>query len=269
MKSKVSKRLLFELYSKIISIIVGIESFVFIFVDIQNEYKWIAATISALIFIIAFVVVLIYANTQNRVDVGLCCANLTVKFGNLFSEDGIKVISCNEYFDSIVDEKLISSRTLHGQVMNTYIADIEDFDNKIIADSGCIHSVVGINTSKHDGKQTQYRLGTCFKYDQFIFVAFSKFDSHYQAYLDLPDYLFCLANFWAELNRVYNGENIVIPLMGSGLTRLANNSLTKQQQLQLFIDSLKYSNLSFAHNSRITIVLSNELKDKIKLFNIE
>ena len=126
-----------------------------------------------------------------------------------------------------------------------------------------------INKNKHDGKQTQYKLGTCFKFDQFIFVAFSKFDSQYQAYLDLPDYLFCLANFWTELNRVYNGENIVVPLMGSGLTRLANNSLSKQQQLQLLIDSLKYSNLSFAYDSHITIVLSKELKDKIKLFNIE
>ena len=269
MKSKISKRLLFELYCKIISIIVGIESFVFIFVDIPNDYKWIAALISAAIFIIALIAVLIYANNQNRVVVDLCCANLTVKFGDLFSEDGNKIISCNEYFDSIVDEKLISSKTLHGQVMNKYITDIKDFDKKIIADKGCINSIVGINKNKHDGKQTQYKLGTCFKFDQFIFVAFSKFDSQYQAYLDLPDYLFCLANFWTELNRVYNGENIVVPLMGSGLTRLANNSLSEQQQLQLLIDSLKYSNLSFAYDSHITIVLSKGLKDKIKLFNIE
>lgn len=155
MKSKVSKRLLFELYCKIISIIVGIESFVFIFVDIPNDYKWIAALISAAIFIIAFIAVLIYANNQNSVVVDLCCANLTVKFGDLFSEDGNKVISCNEYFDSIVDEKLISSKTLHGQVMNKYITDIKDFDKKIIADNGCINSIVGINkknmmASKHN-----------------------------------------------------------------------------------------------------------------------
>lgn len=118
-------------------------------------------------------------------------------------------------------------------------------------------------------KNTKYKLGTCFKYKDYIFVAFSKFDEQYRAYLDMPDYLFCLTNFWIELNRVYNGENIVVPLLGSGITRIGNSNITKQEQLTLIIDSLKYSNLVFTHDATITIILPESLKNEIRLFNLK
>ena len=268
MRAKLSKKLIFELYSKIISAIVGIESFILIFVEIPNEYRFIVALVTVFIFVLVFVLVLIYSYKLKQIQIDLCGVCVTIMFGDLFSENGNKVISCNEYFDSTVDDVLISSNTLNGYVLNTYINDITDFDEKIKNDSGCKANIVGLNSNKTLGKQIIYKLGTCFKYDQFIFVAFTKFTDSYQAYLNLPDYYFTLANFWTELNRVYNGEDVVIPLMGSGITRLENNSITKEQQLQILIDSLKYSNLSFAHNSKITIVLSENLKNQIRLFNI-
>ena len=268
MRSKLSKKLILELYSKIISGIVGIESFVLIFVEIPNKYRFLATLVNVFIFAVVFVLVLIYSYKLKQIKIDLCGTCVTIKFGDMFSENGNKVISCNEYFDSKVDNVLISENTLNGRVIKTYITDIADFDEKIKNDSGCNAAIVGSNPTKALGKLIKYKLGTCFKYDQFIFVAFTKFNDRYQAYLNLPDYYFTLANFWEELNRVYNAEDVVIPLMGSGITRLGNNSITKEQQLQILIDSLKYSNLSFAHNSKITIVLSENLKDQIRLFNI-
>ena len=169
----------------------------------------------------------------------------------------------------MVDEHIISSKSLNGQVLNKYVDDIDNLNSRINDDIDCKNNIVGENDDKKFGKTTRYKLGTCFKYSGYIFVAFSKIDSQYKAYLDMPSYMFCLTNFWNELNRVYNGESIVVPLLGSGITRIENCNISKQEQLEILINSLQYSNLSFSHDVNITIVLPESLKNEIKLFNLK
>lgn len=268
LKAKISYKDFLKVYGNIVSVLAGIESFILIFIEIPDNKKYCAAIINICVFILILIVWYIIASNLTEKKISISGTQLTIKFGDLFTENGNKVISCNEYFDSIVDEKLISSKTLHGQVINKYIKDIDDFDNKILSDMGCNASILSQNKKKTLGKTTRYKLGTCFKYGEFIFVAFSKFDDQYRAHLDLPNYLYCLANFWGELNRVYNGEDVIIPLLGSGITRFDNNRITKQEQLSLLVDSLRYSNLSFTHDAKITIILPESLKNEIKLFNV-
>lgn len=269
MKTRISYKKLLKSYCSVISVLVGIETFILIFKDIPDNKKELAAIINIIIFSIIFIILLLVSVKMSKIKLNIHGTNVIVKFGDLFNESGKKVIGCNEYFDSLVDEKLISSNSLNGKVIKRYISDIDDFDNKISCDLGCNNNIIQKNCKKKIGKNTKYKLGTCFKYKDYIFVAFSKFDEQYRAYLDMPDYLFCLTNFWIELNRVYNGENIVVPLLGSGITRIGNSNITKQEQLTLIIDSLKYSNLVFTHDATITIILPESLKHEIRLFNLK
>ncbi|MGB7336941.1 MAG: macro domain-containing protein, partial [Salaquimonas sp.] len=39
---------------------------------------------------------------------------ISVKFGDVFAESGWKAIGVSDFFDSIVDEDLVSSKSLHG-----------------------------------------------------------------------------------------------------------------------------------------------------------
>lgn len=268
MNPKVSFKKLLKWYSSAISVLVSIETFVLIFKEIPDNKKELSAMINIVVFVVIFFILLLVSIKMSKVHLNICGTHVIIKFGDLFNEAGNKVIGCNEYFDSLVDEKLISSNSLNGQVINKYINDISDFDNQIAQDFGCINNIVKKDCKRDFGKKTKYKLGTCFKYQDYIFVAFSKFDDRYRAYLDMPDYMFCLTNFWIELNRVYNGENIVMPLLGSGITRMGNNNITKQEQLTLLVDTLKYSNLSFTHDATITIVLPESLRNEIKLFNL-
>lgn len=76
-------------------------------------------------------------------------------------------------------------------------------------------------------------------------------------------------NYWNEVNRIYNGENIVLPLMGTGITRLmCGNSITCQKALEVIIQTFEYSNLSFSHDCKITLVISKKLKSEINLYSI-
>ena len=52
---------------------------------------------------------------SNSFDTGVC-----VRFGDLFEQDGWKAIAANDFFDYIVDDDLVSSRSLHGQAISRF-----------------------------------------------------------------------------------------------------------------------------------------------------
>lgn len=256
-------------YAKITSILLAIESFVFLFVELPEKFRIPMLIISLVIFGAIYIVMYICACkiTEKTIKVG--STTVKIKFGDLFKEDGLKVIASNEFFDSEVDEVLISSNTLHGNVIKNHIKDVKDMDKKLEEDSCCNSKIINPNYKRARGKTKQYELGTCFKYDKFIFVAFTKFDDQNRAYIELPNYLYCLSNFWIELNRVYDAQNIVVPLLGSGITRLKDfGTITKQEQLELLVNSLKYTNLTFSHDISITIVLPENLKEEISIYKL-
>lgn len=260
---------LLKIYASIVSVLITIESFILIFIEINDKYKLLALFLNLIILLLVYLIVFIVAYNCKKKTLKCGSNKIIIKFGDLFEENANKVIACNEYFDSTVDEILISSKTLHGKVMLEYIDDISDFDMQLDNDINCRNRIIENDCKRHLGKTSKYELGTCFKYKDFIFVAFTKFDEQNRAYLNLPDYMYCLSNFWNELNRIYNAENVVIPLMGSGITRLPDSStITKQEQLEILINSLKYSNLSFSHDVTITIVLPENLKNEISIFKI-
>jgi hypothetical protein len=52
--------------------------------------------------------------------------------------------------------------------------------------------------------------------DDFLLVAFSRFDKQNKAVLSMPEYLEFLINFWNGVNRVYSQKNVSVPIFGSG-----------------------------------------------------
>lgn len=67
------------------------------------------------------VLVLIYlglgirTNIIKKVKIELNNSDLQLKIGDILNEDGYKIIEFNEYFDTRVDNKIISSKTLNGK----------------------------------------------------------------------------------------------------------------------------------------------------------
>lgn len=256
-------------YLKIASILLTVESFILIFIDLSSNIKLPVLFVSLLIYAFLYIAMYLQARTIVKREIDLGNTKITVKFGDLFDEEGLKVISCNEFFDSQVDGALISSKTLHGKVMTEYITDISDFDQKLISDDSCNNRIIERDVIRAIGKHNRYQLGTCFRYNGFIFVAFTKFDDDNKAYLDLPSYMFGLSNMWDEINRVYGGNNIVVPFVGSRMTRITGSSnINKQEQLEMLVNSLKYSGISFAHDCKITIVLPDNLKNELSIYEL-
>jgi len=232
---------------------------------IEWKFSWWCICIAILLI---YIITLLRAYKQKEKKLQINHNNICIKYGDIFKESANKVIAFNEYFDTQVDEKIISSKTLNGYVVKNHIKNIEQFDNEIQNDSYLKPVKTSVNRT-NGGKTNKYELGSCFRHDDIIAVAFTKFDKNDNARLTLNEYYCCLLNFWRELNRVYNSENMVIPLLGSGITRIENgDKITSEEKLNILLNTLKHSGISFSKDVTITFVLNISDKDNIKLYNI-
>lgn len=269
MKVSFFDKKLWQKFAYAVSVICSLVSCVLIFVDIPHKAKACVGGAFVFVLFLIFLTLVIKANMMKQKKLTINQTKFVIKFGDLFSEPGLKTIAFNEYFDTEVSDKLISIRTLNGKFLKNKVSDVSQIDQKIENDIGCRNNIVSINKERVYGKKNRFKLGTSVRFNDYILVAFSKFDEQNRAYLGLEDYFSCLVNYWNEVNRIYNGENIVLPLLGTGLTRLkCGNSITCQTAMEIIIQTFRYSNLSFSHDCTITLVISENLRPQINLYNI-
>ena len=113
-------------------------------------------------------------------------------------------------------------------------------------------------------------LGTVIKNNDFIYTAFSKFDEYNRAHIYLKDYVGFLFKFWDEIDKVYNGESVTIPLFGTGITRFKDGSnFSEQELLEIIIWSFKISRIKFVYPSKLTILVNKEMVNKINFYKLK
>lgn len=269
-KSEFMNKKLWKQFGQIISIPCGVLSVMTVFIDIPLDAR-IPCGIAWLCMLIAiFIILLIRAEKMECRVLKINNTEIIVKFGDLFQEDGLKTISFNEYFDSKVDDVLISSKSINGKFLQRQDVDVTEVDKTILDDIHCRENIIAKNEAKKMGKQNRYRLGTCVKYNDYILTAFAKFDDKNRAYLNMDEFFIFLLNYWCEVNRLYNNQNIILPLLGTGITRLNNgNSISYQNILEILLSTFAYSHMSFSHTCKIILVISEELKSEINLYDLK
>lgn len=270
MKVKFFDRQLLELFYKILSVISVITSLVLIFIDIPMQLKLFIGLVVLISLIILYCILWWFSNNKTHIKLNIEGSPVEVKFGDIFKEEGLKVIAFNEYFDTLVDNKVIAENTLNGFFIKTFIENIQLFDEQIYKDSHLQEKVIGTNENRSLGKKTQYKLGSIFKYEsQYLLTAFSRFDEKNRAYLSMQDYISCLLEFWNEIDIIYAGRTIVIPLLGSGITRFRGyENVSEQELLELLLWSFKVSRIRFRYPSKVSIVVGYDKRDKVSLFQL-
>ena len=177
-----------------------------------------------------------HANHIRHVELSVNNSTIEISAGDVFQSEGLKIIAFNEYFDTQVDENIISSQTLNGQFIKKYAHDVESLDHLIQENQHAQECKIKVNQNRLVGKQIQYKLGTIVPMDDFFILAFSKFDNQNRAYLEMNDYTACLMNMWNECDIHYGGRSIVLPLLGSGITRFHGyENITDQELLEIIL----------------------------------
>lgn len=252
----------------------GISAFLLTFIEIENvPFKKIwFLLILIFITILWFLYSLIKNYRLKEASLNIDGSKIEIKEGNIFSypRNVYKVIAFNEFLDTCVDDKIISSRSLNGQYLKNFCSDIEELDQKINQDPHMQSKIIGRNVERPlGGKDTRYQLGSIYKEMDFFLVAFSKFDAENKAGLKLHEYANCLINFWNEVNNLYSQHEVVVPLLGSGITRHKDFDATSHQLLEVMLWTFKISKVKFREPAKITILLHKSHYEKINFYKLK
>ncbi|MFD5853189.1 macro domain-containing protein [Cytobacillus pseudoceanisediminis] len=218
--------------------------------------------------LLTLLVKIIKESGQKKIPLNIDGSEVVIESGDLFSypRNMYKVIAFNEYFDTQVDNKIISENTLNGKYIKKYYPEeeqLQELDNRMIEDPRIQGKIINSNVSRrYGGKTVKYELGSIFKDKDYFLVAFSKFDQDNKANLKLNEYANCLIHFWNEVNTLYGQQTVVVPLLGSGITRHKDFNAKPHDLLEVMLWTFKISKVKFREPSKIIIVmLENNLKE--------
>ena len=239
------------------------------FVDLCQCVKIIIGGCFLGTLLLMFFILFIMANKMKSVTIKINNSTVNIKFGNIFEEPELKVIAFNEYFDTEVDDVIISSRTLNGKYLLEIEKSIPELDELIANDIYLKEYITDEYLERKMGKKTKYKLGSIIKRKDYLLVALTHFDDNNRANLTLQEYSDCLLNMWTEIDRIYNGQTVSLPLLGSGLTRFKDCNVSDQEILDIMLWTYRISKVRFKYPSCLNIVLDEGKKDQINLYNLK
>lgn len=259
-------------FSYIFSITTAFISTAFLFIELDSTYKLIVGGVVVVAYFVTYIVLWGYANFRKNVVLQINKTETVVRFGDIFEEgEGLKVIAFNEYFDTVVDNNLISETSLNGQyIKRKHGKRIAELDEIILQDNHLQRVSLGSVADKFSGKTMKYPLGTVCEVNGYLLVALTHFDKNNKAYLSVDEYISALLNFWNEVDRVYAGRTIKIPLLGSGITRFSKyETITDQELIEILIWTFKISRIKMTYPSRVEIILYKQKKEDINLLKLK
>ena len=162
---------------------------------------------------------------------------IVVEYGNIFKKDSCKkVVSFDECFTTRVGSAPsdIKPNSICGQFLAKFPS--VDFD-----------SVIENSDLKRSRKQSAFNNSKCYDsgsiipFNDYLLLAFAKLDKDGLGRMTRDEYLQCLELMWKEISKHYNGKSVALPILGSGITRFKDETLTHQQLLDMIIASYKLS----------------------------
>ncbi|OFA17552.1 hypothetical protein A4U49_01455 [Acidithiobacillus ferrivorans] len=262
-----------NVYKRSVNIIAGVSttlSVVLLFVNIPADFKILAGIIFLLFLFFIYVVIWARANTLRKINITIEGSTVSITTGDIFGQEGWKTIAFNEYFDTQVDDVIISNASINGQFIKSNLkVPVRDLDAHIANFKFDDGDITENCVSRPNAKTRRYRLGTICVYNDFLLTAFARFDDRNQAYLTMPEYLEFLINFWDKVNKVYAQQSVSTTIFGSGITRIkGHKTISDEDLLKIMLWTFRISEMRFKHPAKLTIVIHESKIDQINLLDI-
>lgn len=264
-------RRVIENFLKITSGVSVALSMLVLFVDIPTARKTIYGWLFIGLLTLMYFMIWIWSNNLNKIDINVEGSEVTIKVGDIFLESGLKAIAFNEYFDTVVDNKIIAESSLNGIFIQKHLGEsISSLDGHIKNYSFDDSEKIETNSGRKLGKKDRYQIGTICIYKDFLLTAFTKFDDDNKAVLTMPEYLEFLINFWDKVNNVYAQQSINTPIFGSGITRIkGHKTISDEDLLKIMLWTFRISEMRFKYPAKLTIVIHKDKITKINLLDIK
>lgn len=271
MKVGLLDKRVFKIFLQLTSGVSAALSTVLLFVNIPDGYKILALIAFALALFGTYLFIWIWSNRLNHVLIAIDGTSVTIKVGDIFSQPGFKAIAFNEYFDTQVDDEIISKGSLNGIFLKSHLnITTKELDKRIEDFHFEADEAIGENDHRARGKKKIYRLGTIFVHNDYLLTAMSKFDESNRAVLTMPEYLEFLVRFWDRVNKVYAQKSVATPIFGSGITRIkGHKSISDEDLLKIMLWTFRISEMRFKYPARLSIIVHKDKIDQINLLDMK
>lgn len=190
---------------------------------------------------------------------------VNIFIGDLFQQEGLKVIGVNNYFDLVADDVVISKTTLHGQFVMNHQDEIEAIKTAI-ANSNTL--VLDKNTGRKGEKSYDY--GSCVLYEDYLLTVLTKFDLQNRGWISVGEYVQFWMTLWNNIDILCHARTVSLPIMGSGLTRFREVMLSRQELLEIILWTLKESGFHNRYADKsINIIVHERDAAEIDLYHIQ
>ena len=247
--------------------ILAIFSLIALFIDFDTKAKWYFLGVLIFVLIATYVSIYIFHRKKKRVTLKIRQTKIVIKEGDIFEQEGKKLISFNEYFDTIVDDKIIAKGSLNGIFIENHVEDVKALDEHIAKELNN-RTPKFADEQRPNGKQIKYDLGTIVPYGDYLLLAYSRFDSNNRAYMNKEDIPVCYMNMWNEID-IYRATNsISIPLLGGG-NFVRKQTYTPMEWLELLIWTFKVSGINLSKNATLNIIIHKSVAGEINFLRLK
>lgn len=183
------------------------------------------------------------------------------------------IIPSNRCFDTIVDDKLISSNTIQGQFLK-HIYSINLFspsDLSLTIERALTNKSKErlSNEEKPKGNKNRYSIGTIADIEaqdntHYFLLGLSEFDRDLSAHISKEDFIIAIQRMIEYCNKRSQGYPVILPLIGSGLSR---TNISKNEVLRYLIRAFEINKDII--NCDFHIIVWEQDKEEISITNLK
>lgn len=218
------------------------------------------------VYVVLFLIIYFIKGRKYKDSVTLQIGKNTVNIitGDIFNIPGWRVIAVDTSFSTKVNDVIISKNSLHGQLVLNH------------GDANSINDTVKktaeeIGLKPDENGSYRFKLGTMIPYESskekeqiYLMAAMTELNETYEAHTSMVQFEHTLMRMWKEISRIYAGNDIVLPLLGSGITRFDDNQDDPRELLRCMLCTLNTSKVHL--KSKITVAIYNDDKTQLPLY---
>ncbi len=189
---------------------------------------------------------------------------IEVKYGDIKKEKNCKkVINFDECYTTEIGD--LPHQIKENSICGQYLLQHTDLDiNNLILKN----KIKQCDTNSKFNNKIRYASGTIIPNGDDLLMAFAKLDEEgLGKFFSNKEYLESLSNLWKEIDKYYGQNDVCIPILGSGLTRINDASLSQQELLTKIILSYKLSPYKIKKPYKLRIICKKN--DDFSLNKIE
>lgn len=232
--------------------------------DLGVSNIWMRVVIVFMMYLLSSLIIYVIIGQifKESVNIQIRETSVLINCGNIFSASGLRVIGCDTHFDTRVDDVVISKTSLHGQLVLEH-GKKSEIELAVEAEA----SRLGLQ--KNNYGFYDFPLGTIIRYDSsidghtYLLLAMTKLDSQYKARTDMAQFELMLMKMWREIDRVYARHDVVLPILGTGISRFDDGPKGKDELLRCMLCTLNSSGVTL--KSKVEILIFDEA-NKISLY---